>query len=185
MANLQALLRVVAPTASSPADACRKLNRHLHQVTDASRFATFFYAEWWPAERRLRYVNAGHNTPLLLGPSRGLRLDRGGIPLGIMPEPEYETGEVFLQRNDLLILYSDGITEAGLAEGEEFGEMRLRALVEEAQDKPVTEIRRRVIDAVRVWAGKDPEDDMTLVVIRMLGAEAAADACLTASTTAL
>jgi sigma-B regulation protein RsbU (phosphoserine phosphatase) len=179
MANLQALLRVVAPTASSPADACRKLNHHLHQVTDASRFATFFYAEWTAAERRLRYVNAGHNPPLVLGPSRGLSLDRGGIPLGIMPHYEYETGEVFLQRNDLLILYSDGITEAGLAEGEEFGEHRLQALVQEVQHKTVAEIRQRVIDAVRVWAGKDPEDDMTLVVVRMLGAEAVADAHLT------
>jgi sigma-B regulation protein RsbU (phosphoserine phosphatase) len=166
MANLQALLRVVVTSTDSPAEVCRRLNHHLHQVTDAARFATLFYADWNQAERRLRYVNAGHNPPLLLGSLQGRALDKGGIPLGIMPEYPYETGEVFLEPDDMIILYSDGITEAGLNEGEEFGEKRLESLVSSLQKRPLGEIQKSILDAVRVWSGREPEDDMTLVIVR-------------------
>ncbi len=168
MANLQALLRVLVPISSSPGEVCSKLNDHLHQVTDSTRFATFFYAEWTPPLRRLRYVNAGHNPPLLLGSGPGRLLHHGGIPLGIMPDYTFETGETCLTPNDLLVLYSDGITEAGLREDREFGEERLASLVTSLQDRPVREIQSRIMDAVRTWTGKDPDDDMTLMVIRAL-----------------
>jgi phosphoserine phosphatase RsbU/P len=168
MANLQALLRVVATAGSSPSEVCGKLNHHLHQVTDSSRFATFFYGEWDPVTRRLRYVNAGHNLPIVFGSPDGRVLDKGGIPLGIMPEYPYETGESQLCPGDLMFLYSDGITEAGLNEGREFGEERLKALVSELRDLPVRELQDRVIAAVRAWAGREAEDDMTVMVVRAL-----------------
>ncbi len=167
MANLQALLRAVSSTAQQPSDVCGRLNNHLHQVTDASKFATFFYAEWLHKENRLRYVNAGHNPPFILSEDGRQSLDHGGIPLGIMPDWEYETGEASLKPGDLLVLYSDGITEAGFNDGEEYGEARLISLTASLKDKPLVEIQSSVLQAVRAWSGREPEDDMTLMVVRV------------------
>ena len=166
MANLQALLRILATVSDSPAEVCRRLNQHLHQVTDASRFATFFYAEWSVRHRRLNYVNAGHNPPILLGTCRGRRLDQGGAPLGMFPASEFQVGELNLAPGDTLVLYSDGITEALNPAGEEYGEARLEALVTECSGRPLAEIQGQILDAINLWAGNDPEDDMTLMIVR-------------------
>jgi len=169
MANLQATLRVIASLGEAPRQVCVKLNRHLYQVTDASRFATLFYGEWYPGERRLRYVNAGHNPPILIGPATMQWLGQGGIPLGIFPDYEYETGEVSMRSGDVLVLYSDGITEAGARDGTEFGEQRLQALVQEAYRKPLPDMQDHILKAVREWVGEEVEDDMTLVLVRVTG----------------
>jgi len=166
MASLQALLRAVVPNGNSPSDICRRLNIHLHQITDASRFATFFYAEWKQDQRHLSYVNAGHNPPFLFNGAGCRSLDLGGFPLGIMPDSEYETGEVSMQLGDTIVLYSDGITEAGSAEDKPFGEKRLADVVENNRGKPLPEIQSRVLGAVRGWSRNEPEDDMTLMLVR-------------------
>ncbi len=168
MANLQAFLRVVATSGSPPGEVCQKLNLHLHQVTDASRFATIFYGEWHPSRRVLRYVNAGHNPPFLIGKTGSRTLKHGGIPLGILPEYTFETGEVPLRPGDLLVMFSDGITEAGAREGKEFGEERLQALIHSQDGKPLSEIEKGILRAVRAWTGDEVEDDMTLVLVRAL-----------------
>lgn len=167
MANLQALLRVLSTSLLEPGEVCRKLNEHLYQVTDSSKFATLFYAEWAPSEKRLRYINAGHNAPLLLGDSRQQRLDIGGMPLGMFPEIDFATGDACLRPGDTVVLYSDGITEAASKEGEEFGEERLEALVKSHCGKPLTEIQELVLERVRQWSALVPEDDMTLVIARV------------------
>lgn len=166
MANLQALLRALAPSAPEPSVVCRRLNEHLHQVTDAAKFATLFYAEWNPSERRLAYVNAGHNAPLLLGNGRCQRLEQGGMPLGMFPTAEFDTGRVCLNPGETLVLYSDGITEAATANGEEFGESQLEEVVKAHCGKPLAEIQAQVLQAVRQWSGSSPEDDMTLMFVR-------------------
>jgi sigma-B regulation protein RsbU (phosphoserine phosphatase) len=166
MANLQALLRVMAKSAPDPGEVCRRLNEHLHQVTDASKFATLFYAEWTPAEKRLRYVNAGHNAPVLLKNGHGQRLDLGGMPLGMFPAAEFGTGVVCLEPGDTLVLYSDGITEAVSKNGEEFGDARLEAVVKAHCGKPLTEIQEQILAGVRQWSAQAQEDDMTLVIAR-------------------
>lgn len=166
MANLQALLRTLAETGNPPGVVCAKLNNHLHQVTDASKFATFFYGEWNVAERRLRYVNAGHNAPIVLGSLSGRQLAEGGFPLGMFSCAEFQTGEVTLQPGDLLVLYSDGITEATSRSGEEFGEKRLQTQIENGGGKPLAEVQATILEAVRNWAGDEPEDDMTLLMVR-------------------
>ncbi len=167
MANLQATLRVIASLGEAPRQVCIKLNRHLHQVTDASRFATLFYGEWYPAQRCLRYVNAGHNPPILVGSNTMQWLDDGGIPLGIIPDFEYETGEVSMRPGDVLVLYSDGITEAGARGEREFGERRLQGLVQASYRKPLRDMQDHILKAVREWVGEEVEDDMTLVLVRV------------------
>jgi sigma-B regulation protein RsbU (phosphoserine phosphatase) len=168
MANLQALLRTLASTGIPPAEVCARLNNHLHQVTDSSKFATFFYGEWNVANRRLSYVNAGHNAPVLLGSLNGRQLSEGGMPLGLFPCSEFQTGEVTLQPADLLVLYSDGITEATSKTGEEFGDGRLQAEIEKNSGKTPAEIQAAILEAVREWSGDEPEDDMTLLMARAI-----------------
>jgi sigma-B regulation protein RsbU (phosphoserine phosphatase) len=167
MANLQALLRVLAPSAAEPSVVCRQLNEHLHQVTDAAKFATLFYAEWNSKERCLNYVNAGHNAPLLLGNGRCERLEQGGMPLGMFPAAKFDTGRICLKPGETLVLYSDGITEAATTTGEEFGELRLEEVVKVNCGKPLPEIQARVLQAVRKWSGPSTEDDMTLMLVRV------------------
>jgi sigma-B regulation protein RsbU (phosphoserine phosphatase) len=166
MANLQALLRVVAAQGHPPDVVCSQLNHYLHQVTDASRYATMFYAEWHPETRRLTYVNAGHNPPFLIDRSGRRSLDRGGIPLGILDGITFETGQATLRQGDVLVLYSDGITEAGLSQGREFGADRLARIISDAFDSPLPALQSLVLSEVRAWSGRDLEDDLTLVLAR-------------------
>jgi len=170
MANVQALLRTLSEPGNPPAEVCKRLNDHLHQVTDASKFATFFYGEWNAAERRLSYVNAGHYAPVVFGSLVGRQLSEGGFPLGMFPGAEFQTGEVTLQPGDLLALYSDGLTEATSNDGEDFGDTRLQSAIEELSDRPLAEIQAGVLAAVRKWAGDELEDDMTLLMVRAIGA---------------
>jgi sigma-B regulation protein RsbU (phosphoserine phosphatase) len=169
MANLQALLRVFASIAPSPGDVCRRLNHHLHQVIGESRFATMFYAQWSPAERRLRYVNAGHNPPILIGRAGNRLLTTGGMPLGIFPDVQFEMEQLELGGGEVLVIYSDGITEArssGDSGDEEFGDKRLEALVSSLREAAPREIEKRVLEAVREWSGAESEDDMTLMIVK-------------------
>ena len=166
MANLQALLRTLAFRSRSLAELGTSLNRHFHDVTEGSRFATFFYAEWHAAQRQLRYVNAGHNPPFLFGSDRRCRLDEAGLPLGLFPEAEIQVGGASLEPGDLLVLYSDGITEKGAHYGEEFGEQRLEDVVAAHRDEPLGQIQQRVFAALDSWNDREPEDDMTLVLVR-------------------
>jgi len=168
MANVQALLRTLSETGNPPAEVCRRLNHHLHEVTDASKFATFFYGEWKAAERRLTYVNAGHYSPVVLGSLCGRQLSEGGFPLGMFPSAEFQTGEVTLKPGDLLALYSDGLTEAVSKDGEDFGDARLQAAIEKHSGKTLVEIQAGVLEAVRNWAGDELDDDMTLLMVRAI-----------------
>ena len=166
MASLQALLRAVSAGPAFPSEVCAKLNEHLIQITDTGKFATMFYAEWCLGTRRLRYVNAGHNPPFLISRDAVQFLTSGGIPLGVRSGWEYETGEVVLKPGDLLVLYSDGITEAGLRDGRDYGEKRLISLVSSLKGRPLSEIQSSILASVRAWGGDELEDDMTLVLVR-------------------
>jgi sigma-B regulation protein RsbU (phosphoserine phosphatase) len=97
-------------------------------------------------------------------------LDEGGVPLGLFPSSEFQTGEVTLQPGDLLALYSDGLTEAASKNGEEFGEGRLQTEIEKHAEKSLVEIQAGVLEAVHNWAGDELEDDMTLLMVRAIEA---------------
>lgn len=167
MSNVHAVLHTLAEGGLSPSQVCSQLNRHLYRVTDDTRFATFFYAEWNRGQHSLSYVNAGHNLPFLCSDRGELRLDKGGPPLGIFLDSEFEVGRIELRTGDLLVIFSDGITEAEGRHGEQFGEPRLQAVVGAHAAKPLAEIQHQVLQAVREWSGQDPEDDVTLLLVRV------------------
>ncbi len=169
MANLQALLRATVEAHTAPEKVCHRLNHHLCRVTEASRFATLFYGEWDPARNRFRYVNAGHLAPIVVGSNDGHRFERGGYPLGLFENATYDAGELQLRPGDLLVLYSDGITEKGESRGQEFGLERLRRMLHEDAARPLEEIQSRLIDEVSRWGGAEPEDDMTIMLVRVGG----------------
>jgi sigma-B regulation protein RsbU (phosphoserine phosphatase) len=138
----------------------------LYKVTEATRFATFFYAEWNRGEQCLSYVNAGHNPPILRGLGGSRQLEAGSPPLGLFHPFELRVEKVPLRPGELIVLYSDGITEAGVHRGEQFGEDRLEAVVAAHAGRPPAEILQQILASVRQWSGPEPEDDMTLLLVR-------------------
>src|SRR5699024_4855649 len=126
MANLQAMLHVLLPTDISLAEATAKINDIIHQNTPGDKFITFFWGIFDPQTRTFTYVNAGHNPPLLFKKDdpQPQELQEGGLILGAMPTmTPYEEQQVKLGANDLLIFYTDGVTEAMNNEkNEEFGQ---------------------------------------------------------------
>jgi sigma-B regulation protein RsbU (phosphoserine phosphatase) len=170
MANLQATVRGQALAAASPAECMRRSNRLLYRSTDAGRFATCFYGVLELPTGRLSYCNAGHDYPLVFA-ARGAEaaLDRGGLMLGVYEEPGYEESALSLASGDLLVLYSDGITERFDSAERDFGVGGLKAAVAGARGGSAAQILEAVLAAAAAHAPGGPHaDDMTLVVVRRL-----------------
>ncbi len=167
MSNVHAVLRTLYHAGEPAGELCSRLNHHLHRVTEGTKFATAFYAEWNERERCLTYVNAGHPAPLLLGSCSGQLLQTGGPPLGMFPGTDFQVGRLRLQPSDTIVLYSDGITEAGERSEREFGAARLEETVKLHCEKPLDEIRQHILNAVHDWSGEEVEDDMTLLLVRV------------------
>ena len=170
MANLQATLRGQVMVDPSPATCLNHSNALLFRSTDADKFATLFYGVLDRASHRLAFANAGHNYPLFLKPGAGPTcLDLGGLVLGCLEEFSYAEGTVEFAPGDTLLIYSDGITESFDANDEEFGEIRLAALLQANAADTATRLIDRILAAVRAHAGKLSQmDDMTLLVIRRI-----------------
>jgi hypothetical protein len=156
-----------------PDRAAARLNHLLLAKSSGERFASLFWCAYDPALRELRYVNAGHLPALLLRRQTGgdaivERLADGGPVLGLLPGAVYRTVPVAAGDGDLLVLFSDGITEAPCRQGEPFGEERLVAAIQQQRDRPARAICDAVLGAVSVFtAGRPAPDDQTLVVVRL------------------
>jgi phosphoserine phosphatase RsbU/P len=168
MMGLQARVRVLAEILEMPDELVDRLNRILTAVGMNDRFITFFYALFDPTTRQLDFCNAGHNPPLLVRSDGTSQLLEGGGPvLGLLPGVEYEKRTVSLADNDVVLLYSDGVTEANNPVGEEFGEDRLLENLVSLRDQPAPSILQGLIQAVQRWmSGTPAADDLTLVVVR-------------------
>jgi sigma-B regulation protein RsbU (phosphoserine phosphatase) len=144
----------------------------VYESSAPNRYATFFYAEYNPASRRLVYVNAGHNPPMLLRASEAgaphvERLDVGGPVIGLLPDCAYTQAEVELRAGDLLVAFTDGISEAMTESHEEWGEERLLPVLRESRCEPPAVVIERVMAAADAFvAGAAQHDDMTLVVVK-------------------
>ena len=159
--------------AADPALEAARLNDVLLVKSSGERYASLFWCKFEPVTGELRYVNAGHLPPLLLrsggaGRPSVERLSEGGPVLGLLPTAKYQTTSVRAGAGDLLVLFSDGITEAPDSRGAQFGEDQLLAAAEAHADEPARAICDAIFDAVRQFAGGRPSpDDQTLVVLRL------------------
>jgi phosphoserine phosphatase RsbU/P len=192
MASLQALLRSHAPLRGADAGGLvGDVNRLLFGSTDSSKYATFFYGLYDDRERTLTYVNAGHNPPMLFrhqpaaapeaplitlvapgqhidGPVEVLRLEASGTVIGLLPGASYQQASVSLRPGDILLIYTDGVSEAMNNRDDEFGEDRLQQLVADNVHLTACELRNLIFGEIeRFVAGAPQHDDMTLVVARV------------------
>ena len=171
MAGLQASLR--GQRLSGPSDLAQlmvNMNHLIYEASPDNRYATFFYGELDPVSRRLDYVNAGHNAPMLFRVSNGRmeRLPATGPVVGLVTAGRYEQRSVELQPRDLLLVFSDGISEAMNHDDEEWGETRLAEAARTAVASRACElIDRLFLSADAFAAGAIQHDDMTVVVVRM------------------
>ncbi len=165
-ALLQGVLEGQTFAPAGPAETMQRLSNALQRRAPGGRFATAFFGIL-DADGRLRYSNAGHNPPLLLSGGATERLDVGGTILGLSTADAYAEGELYMQDGDLLLLFSDGVTEATDAAGEEFGETRTADLARAAAALTPDAVLRAVLDGVRRFTGDAPgQDDMTVVIVR-------------------
>ncbi len=167
MASLQAKVQTLAETSGSTAELVARLNRGMAAACPRNRFVTLFYGVLNPRSGELAWCNAGHNPPLLVrGRGELTALEGGGPVLGVVPSFRYEEQRGSMEPGDVLVLFSDGVTEACNPAGMEF-ESCLKKLVVEKRAEPAGEIVKAVYEAVRAWiAGQAPADDITLVVAR-------------------
>jgi serine phosphatase RsbU (regulator of sigma subunit) len=170
MCSLQAALRALADLALPPAEIAARLNRILCRQIPANRFVTFFLGVLDPRTHRLEYVNAGHNPPCLLrcaGPEE--RLAATGPPLGLFEAVSIAVRSVGMRPGDLLLCFSDGVTEEPGAGGREFGEERLFALGREGLGEEVEALADRITAALEGhMGGVHPQDDTTLVLLQRI-----------------
>jgi phosphoserine phosphatase RsbU/P len=148
----------------------RKVNTLLHESTEAGRFVTAFYGVLDHRNRVLIFSNAGHNPPILLrADDRIEHLIDGGVALGVLPEAHYEERPIALGDGDVLVLYTDGVSEAETPDQRLFGTSRLEAIVREHREAKAQEILDAILAAVHVWTGEaGPNDDLTMIVIKVL-----------------
>jgi phosphoserine phosphatase RsbU/P len=169
MATLQASLRTIAGEDAPLADLVARLNRYAsaHSL-DGRRFTTAVICEYNPLSRRLTYVNAGHNAPILRRVNGGLEnLDVGGLPLGIQKEVNYETASLELKPGDALIFFTDGVVEAFNEAGEEFGNNRWLGAIRNLPDWKAQETLQFLMKSVDEFVGATRQsDDITCLVFR-------------------
>jgi len=154
-------------------DSAQRLNRLLCEKTASERFASLFWGYYDREEAIFRYINAGHLPPLLVRRNEKAafdvrRLGDGGMILGVQPRARYHQVEVVAQPGDLLLIFSDGISEAANADDEEFGEERLLHAIEDNWGKSAGEICEAILARIRSFLGRQlPQDDQTLMVVRL------------------
>ena len=201
MCTVQASLRSQAQSVNGNLTGLvSSMNRLLHVSTDASSYATFFYAQFDEKTGLLTYVNAGHNPPMLVRASRSMKaqgvgfapgsrvglesvrdavqhnpdlsdvtlLTKGGPIIGAFNDCVYEQETIQMESGDVLVAYTDGVTEARNADDQEFGEASLQQIINSFAHMPARELSERIVESVREWCGDvPPHDDLTLVVMKV------------------
>jgi sigma-B regulation protein RsbU (phosphoserine phosphatase) len=176
MSTVQATLRILLSGAThqlngSLSAMVATLNRLLLNSTGGANYVTFFYAEFDESARRLAYVNAGHNPPILFRADHAgdfRELSCGGMFVGMFDHCGYEQEVVQMQPGDVLIGFTDGLSEALNVKGEEFGEARIRATLAETAGLAVNEIRDEIARRAQTWGQSAPQhDDLTFIILKV------------------
>lgn len=169
MSSIQAALRVAAPIEPDLSSLIARLNALLFRMAGGRKYVTFFFGRYNPLTGELRYVNAGHNPPLLIHDGEVAMIDSTGQPIGILADAWCEERRVTLARGATLFLYTDGLNEANNANEEEFGNGRLRESVARASRASLQSIAQSVLEDVHAFeAGTPASDDKTIVVMRRI-----------------
>jgi len=168
MSTLQSSFLAEASVQEDLAIVCERVNEFLVQRTTPERYATFFAARLL-SDGTLFYVNAGHNPPMLLRGDEVHRLSGGGLPLGLFRGRTYELQEKKLEPGDLLLVFTDGVTEANDPDENEFGEERLLEVARANIDADVRAVTEKVFAAIAEFSLglHNPHDDITLMTVRM------------------
>src|SRR6476620_4050277 len=168
MSSLHAAIHAQSASHDSLVATISAVNRYLADNIPSNRFVTLFYAELDPGSGALSFLNAGHNPPLIVHSAGTVeQLASGGLPLGIKPDAEYREGRTQLQHGDVLVIYSDGVTEAMSPTGEEFGATRLYEVVSRNIESSAAGIRDRIESSLTKFAqGTSAADDITLVIVK-------------------
>ncbi len=168
MANLQATLRGQAFSTLSCSECLMRSNKFLFHSTDIQKFATLFYAVLNTKTNKLTYSIAGHTPPMYLSDNGKInKLDVGGTVLGFLEHSNYEEEIISMRPGDILVIYSDGITEAVNPEEEDFDEWRLEEVIKKYSNKTSQEIIDKIIKEVKNFTSNDfQQDDMTLLVVK-------------------
>ena len=171
MALSSTLFRTYATQyATLPSFALSQVNERILSDTRSEMFVTAFYAVLEPDTGRMRYVNAGHNPPYLISNQKGKPFDRlraTGMALGVMEETVWSQKVIKLSPGDVLLLYTDGITEAQDRTGRFYGDRRLQEVLRSVGNRPAQEILDALLEDLKMFMGGAPQqDDVTLIVIR-------------------
>ena len=167
MANLQANLRSQSALAFEPEALLRSVNRLFYDNTGDSAYASLLYAEYCDATRRLRYVNCGHLSGLLLRTDGTLeQLDSTSTLLGLFREWDCSMREQELSPGDVLALYTDGVTESSNEQGEEFGEWRLIELMRQHRELSCQSLLSAIVDEVQRFSSQEQHDDITAIIAK-------------------
>jgi sigma-B regulation protein RsbU (phosphoserine phosphatase) len=168
MANLQAMLHVLTPVAGGLGDVTGRINDIICQNTPSDKFISFFWARYGIGTGVLEYVNAGHNPPFVFRPDgEVVGLSEGGMLLGALPTFAPYTGDSFrLQEGDVVVMYTDGVTEALNEREEEYGEDRLRDVIRQNVASDAAGIQEAIVRDVRRFTNDTYSDDITILVIK-------------------
>jgi len=169
VSQLQAILRAELRTDKSLPDIIGAVNQIVTESTSPEKFATLFYADWDPATQEFTYVNAGHNYPMVVRRDATYTdLITGGLILGFMPHAHFEDARIQLGPGDVVLLYTDGLSELQNPAGEEYGEKRLRRFLTENRHLSAGAIKNKLIrDANRFALGQIGFDDLTLIILKL------------------
>jgi sigma-B regulation protein RsbU (phosphoserine phosphatase) len=166
MSNMQAALKSLASESISPRELCGKLNQLMCGNTPLRKFITCFYSELDIAARKLTFTNAGHNPPMLMREDgECIRLEEGGRVIGAFCDSTFTQQEIQLYEGDKLLLFTDGVTEARNADGEEFGEQRLLDCLRSYAGCNAAELRTLILNDVTAFCHSNFDDDATLMVL--------------------
>jgi len=170
MANIQAFLKVICRQDLKIDKATAMINDLITANSSEGRFITFFWGFIDTKKNTLTYVNAGHNPPYILRNDEVIKLKEGGIILGVMRTPvPYIFEEVKLMKDDVLLLYTDGVSEALNLDFEEYTEERLESVAKTLMNKSADEILSGIKEDVQIFTqGNQQSDDITMIVIKVI-----------------
>lgn len=168
MSSVHAAIHAQTAAKNTLLETVTSVNKYLADNTPSNRFVTLFIAELDPATGKIAYINAGHNPPLI-GRNDGTveQLGSGGFPLGIIPMAEYELGETYLKGDEVLVIYSDGVSEAANLKEEEFGMERLSDVISKNLSKSASGMRDKIESSLSSFVQSAPaSDDITMVIVK-------------------